>query len=75
MRAEKRKDLADYPDGKHQDLIEAGKAHIHAEGRHPCRVIMQQFRCKKNRLGGIGDMRLKINAVAMLPNLSTVQIL
>ncbi len=43
MRAEKRPDLADNPDGWHQDLIGAGNAHINAEGKHPCRVIMQQF--------------------------------
>ena len=76
MRAEKRQDLPDRPDGRHQqDLIQAGKAQIHDEGKHPCRVIRQQFRCQKNRLGSISEKRCKLYALTKLTHLLMIQIL
>jgi IS5 family transposase len=69
MRPGKRRALADTPDGKLQDLIEAAKAHIRAKGEHPFRVIKQQFGFQKTRLRGMVKNRCKVNVLAALTNL------
>jgi IS5 family transposase len=69
MRPGKRRALADTPDGKLQDLIEAAKAHIRAKGEHPFRVIKQQFGFQKTRLRGMVKNHCKVNVLAALTNL------
>jgi IS5 family transposase len=66
MRPGKRRALPNTPDGRLQDLIETSKAHIRSKGKHPIRVIQQQFAIQKTQLRGMGNNRCKVNVVAAL---------
>ena len=73
MRAGKRRTLPNTADGRMDDLIETAKAHIRAKGKHPFRVIKQQFGFQKTRLRGMLKNRCKVNVLAALTNLFMVR--
>ena len=73
MRPGKRRTLPNTADGRMDDLIETAKAHIRAKGKHPFRVIKQQFGFQKTRLRGMLKNRCKVNVLAALTNLFMVR--
>jgi IS5 family transposase len=69
MRPGKRRVLPQTPEGRLDDLIETAYAHIRAKGKHPFRVMKQQFGFQKTRLRGMLKNRCKVNGLAALSNL------
>lgn len=68
MRPGKRRVLPDTPEGRLDDLVETGKAHMRAKVEHPFRVIKWQFGFQKTRLRGMLKNRCKVNVLSALSN-------
>ena len=56
------------PNGRLQDLIKAAKAHIHANGKHPFRVLKLPLSFQKTKLHGVKSS-YKVNEIGALTKL------
>ena len=73
MKPGQRRVLADTPEGRLLDLMEAAKAHIRAKVEHPFRIIKCQFGFRKVFYRGIRKNNLKLTMLFALANLWMVR--
>jgi IS5 family transposase len=73
MKPGQRRVLADTPEGRLLDLMEAAKAHVRAKVEHPFRIIKCQFGFRKVFYRGIRKNNLKLTMLFALANLWMVR--